>query len=125
MIETDTAGVIQRWNDGAEELFGHPAAVALGRKVDFIVPGHLRDAHWTGFHRAMNEPKIKDLAADLPVLCADGEVRHFAGRLLVLSALSPRPAEARAMTKPASPRRSGDCSAEADEFVTCAGSSSA
>jgi PAS domain S-box-containing protein len=85
VIETDTAGVIQRWNDGAEELFGHPAAVALGRKVDFIVPWHLRDAHWTGFHRAMNEPKIKDLAADLPVLCADGEVRHFAGRLLVLS----------------------------------------
>ena len=85
MIGTDTAGVIQRWDEGAEELFGHPAAVALGRKVDFIVPEHLRDAHWAGFHRAMKEPMTRDLAADLPVLCADGEVRDFAGRLLVLS----------------------------------------
>jgi len=33
----------------------------------------------------VDKPTIKDLAADLPVLCADGEVRHFAGRLLVLS----------------------------------------
>jgi len=68
-----------------QRLFGHPAAVTLGQKVEFIVPEHLRDAHWRGFHGAMGEPKIKDLAADLPVLCADGDVRHFAGRLLVLS----------------------------------------
>jgi hypothetical protein len=33
----------------------------------------------------MREPKVKVLAADLPVLCADGRVRAFAGRLLVLS----------------------------------------
>lgn len=77
--------VIWRWNDGAERLFGHSAAVALGRRVDFIVPEHLREAHWTGFYRAMQDPQIKDLAADLPVLCADLEIRHFAGRLLVLS----------------------------------------
>lgn len=85
VIETDTEGVIRRWSAGAAEMFGHQAADALGQKVDFIVPEHLRDAHWAGFHRAMGEPAIKDLAADLPVLCADGEIRHFAGRLLVLS----------------------------------------
>ncbi len=66
-------------------MFGHSAAAALGRPVDFIVPGHLREAHWAGFRRAMKEPKVKDLAADMPVLCADGETREFAGRLLVLS----------------------------------------
>jgi hypothetical protein len=33
----------------------------------------------------MRNPQIKDMAADLPVLCADGEVRSFAGRLLALS----------------------------------------
>ncbi len=32
----------------------------------------------------MAAPALKDLAADLPVWCADGEIRHFAGRLLVL-----------------------------------------
>jgi hypothetical protein len=41
--------------------------------------------HWAGFRRAMEAPQVKDLAADIPVLCADGQVREFAGRLLVLS----------------------------------------
>ncbi len=85
VIQTDTDGRIQSWNAGAEEMFGYPAAMALGSLVDLIVPEHLRDAHWVGFHRAMTEPKIKDLAADMPVLCSDGQVREFAGRLLVLS----------------------------------------
>ncbi|XAS78086.1 PAS domain S-box protein [Dermatophilaceae bacterium Sec6.4] len=85
MIETDTAGIVKRWSLGAEELFGYSARDAVGRKVDFIVPEHLREAHWAGFHRAMDEPVIKDLAADLPVLCADGAIRPFPGRLLVLS----------------------------------------
>lgn len=33
----------------------------------------------------MAVPEIKDMAADLPVLCSDGEVREYAGRLLALS----------------------------------------
>jgi hypothetical protein len=33
----------------------------------------------------MSPPAIKDLAADLPVLCVDGEIRDLAGRLLALS----------------------------------------
>jgi hypothetical protein len=33
----------------------------------------------------MEAPRVKDLAADIPVQCADGQVREFAGRLLVLS----------------------------------------
>lgn len=84
-IQTDTDGVIRRWSEGVEELIGYPATVALGKWVDFIIPEHLRTAHWSGFHRAMKEPEIKDLAADMPVLCSDGEVRQFAGRLLVLT----------------------------------------
>jgi hypothetical protein len=36
-------------------------------------------------HRAMAQPQAKDMAADLPVQCADGQVRAFPGRLLVLS----------------------------------------
>lgn len=84
VVSTDVAGAITAWNDGAEQLFGHLRADVLGRPVDVIVPEHLREAHWAGFHRAMAAPAVKDLAADLPVLCADGEVRAFAGRLLVL-----------------------------------------
>lgn len=85
MVVVDTEGIITSWNDGAVVLFGHDAPSAIGRPVDMIVPEHLRDAHWAGFHRAMAAPEIKDMAADLPVLCADGEVREFPGRLLALS----------------------------------------
>ena len=85
VVATDRKGVITHWDGGATALFGHPADAVVGRPVDLLVPEHLREAHWAGFHRAMQTPVVKDLAADLPVVCADGETRTFAGRLLVLS----------------------------------------
>jgi PAS domain S-box-containing protein len=85
IVRADVSGRITGWDDGAERLFGHPAASVVGRLVDVIIPEPLREAHWNGFHRAMQHPEIKDMAADLPVLCADGVVREFAGRLLALS----------------------------------------
>jgi len=84
IVTVDTQGVVRSWNKGAETLFGYMSAEAVGRSLDLIVPAELAEAHWAGFTRAMAEPKLKDLAADLPVHCADGEVRHFAGRLVVL-----------------------------------------
>ena len=84
-IRTDETGRITGWDAGAELLFGHTSDAAIGRPVDIIIPEPLRAAHWAGFHRAMREPQIKDMAADLPVLCADGTIREFAGRLLALS----------------------------------------
>jgi PAS domain S-box-containing protein len=84
VVIADTDGVITHWNAGSERLFGHPAERALGSRLDLLVPERLRAAHWAGFARAMREPQVKDLAADLPVLCADGQEREFAGRLLVL-----------------------------------------
>jgi PAS domain S-box-containing protein len=85
VVATDRDGIIRHWDTGATSLFGHPAHAVLGRPVDLLVPEHLREAHWSGFHRAMAAPAVKDLAADLPVVCADGEIRTFAGRLLVVS----------------------------------------
>jgi PAS domain S-box-containing protein len=85
VVTVDTDGVVTGWDDGADTLMGHLARDAIGRRVDFIVPGPLRAAHWAGFEGAMRQPKVKDMGADLPVLCADGTVREFAGPLLVLS----------------------------------------
>ena len=85
VVVVDTEGVNTTRDSGAVELFGLDAVAAIGQPVDVIIPEHLREAHWTGFRRAMASPKIKDMAADLPVLCADGAVREFAGRLLALS----------------------------------------
>jgi PAS domain S-box-containing protein len=85
IVVADADGTITWWSRGAELLFGHSAAVALGGSLDLIVPDALRARHWAGFQRAMEAPQVKDLAADMPVLCADGQVKVFAGRLLVLS----------------------------------------
>ena len=85
IVVADADGTITWWSPGAEVLFGHSAAVALGQSLDLIVPDALRARHWAGFQRAMEAPRVKDLTADIPVRCADGQVKEFAGRLLVLS----------------------------------------
>lgn len=85
VIVADTEGVIRQFDAGAEAIFGYPSQAAIGRSLNLLVPEHLQEAHWTGFHRAMTSPKVKDLAADLPVRCADGQLHTFPGRLLVLS----------------------------------------
>ena len=84
IIITNRAGTIVAWDGGAEELLGYRAPQAIGQRVDLVIPEHLREAHWTGFYRAMRSPTMHDRAADLPLLCGDGEIRVFAGRLLVL-----------------------------------------
>jgi PAS domain S-box-containing protein len=78
MVRTDISGRITHWDEGAEQLFGHTVVAAVGQPVDLIVPEDFRDAHWNGFRRAMERPEIKDMAADLPVLCADGVSRRMA-----------------------------------------------
>lgn len=52
-IYVDAQGAIRSWNRGAESLFGHTADDAIGRRADLIVPEPFRDAHWTGFNRAI------------------------------------------------------------------------
>jgi PAS domain S-box-containing protein len=85
IVVANADGTITWWSPGAEVLFGHSAAAAVGQSLDLIVPQALRARHWAGFKRAMGAPQVKDLAADIPVLCGDGQVREFVGRLLVLS----------------------------------------
>lgn len=84
VIVVNTEGEIQFWNTGAETLVGYKATETIGASLDLIIPSQYQEAHWAGFHRAMHTPAVKDLAADLPVRCADGQVRHLAGRLIVL-----------------------------------------
>lgn len=53
VIYADREGIIRAWNPGAEALFGHPAAAAVGQSLDLIIPEHLRAAHWRGFAAAV------------------------------------------------------------------------
>jgi PAS domain S-box-containing protein len=42
-------GMIRFWNPGAERIFGHTAADAIGQSLDLIIPERLRRRHWDGY----------------------------------------------------------------------------
>lgn len=62
VIVVDVDGVISHWNAGAVELFGYRAEDTIGQRMDMMIPEHLRKAHWAGFHRAMLDPRDRDMA---------------------------------------------------------------
>jgi PAS domain S-box-containing protein len=74
VIYADTAGVVRYWNAGAERIFGHTAAKAIGQRLDFVVPEQFREAHWTGFDRAIADGDTKYRGQALPTRAerADG-----------------------------------------------------
>ena len=49
IIAADREGLICFWNPGAERIFGHAAAEAIGRSLDLIIPERLRNRHWQGY----------------------------------------------------------------------------
>jgi len=53
IIFADVEGLIRVWNSAAGRLFGFTAEEALGKNLDLIIPERLREAHWRGYHRAM------------------------------------------------------------------------
>lgn len=83
----DAAGTIRYWSAGAEALFGYPAAEMIGAPLEaLIVPEH-RAGHRRGFGAALArvDPAREDTVANIPIICADGQVRAFPGRLIVAS----------------------------------------
>ena len=53
IIVADALGTIRFWNAGAESMFGHAAAEAIGQSLDVIVPEAQRSRHWDGYRRVM------------------------------------------------------------------------
>lgn len=53
LIYANREGVIERWNQAAESMFGYTFAEAYSQSLDLIIPEHLRPAHWRGFEAAM------------------------------------------------------------------------
>ncbi|MDE3094908.1 MAG: PAS domain S-box protein [Chloroflexota bacterium] len=74
MIFADRDGVIRVWNPAAERIFGYAAEAAIGRNLDIIIPENLREAHWTGYERALAAGDTKYRGQSLPTkaLKADG-----------------------------------------------------
>jgi PAS domain S-box-containing protein len=71
VVAADRDGVIRFWNPGAERIFGHAAADAIGRSLDLIIPERLRQRHWDGYRQTM----------------ATGQSRYGEGEMLSVPAL--------------------------------------
>ncbi len=68
-------GLIVVWNAAAERVFGHTAQAAIGQNLDIIIPEQFRNAHWTGYDRALaaGETKYRGQALTTRATRADGE----------------------------------------------------
>jgi PAS domain S-box-containing protein len=74
IIFADQEGIIRLWNQGAEAMFGFPAAEALGQPLEMIIPDNLRARHNEGYRRVMASGSTRyaqDLLA-VPALRRDG-----------------------------------------------------
>lgn len=65
ILVADRQGKIRYWNTGAECMFGHTSAEALGQSLDLIIPENLRARHWQGYFRVMETGQTKYLTDKL------------------------------------------------------------
>jgi PAS domain S-box-containing protein len=74
VILADRDGRIRLWNRGAEVMFSHSSADVIGKSLDIIIPEHLRQRHWEGYHRAIAEghTRLGDRALPTKALRKDG-----------------------------------------------------
>jgi PAS domain S-box-containing protein len=75
IVAADADGIIRFWNPGAERIFGHTAAEAVGQSLDLIIPERLRQLHWDGYRHTMATGTSRYGAGDLlsvPSIRRDG-----------------------------------------------------
>jgi len=79
LIVADLQGVVRVWNRRAEELFKFPKNMAIGQRLDLIIPENLRQAHWDGFNRAVSSDRVKlnGKAVRTKALLGDGSVSYM------------------------------------------------
>ena len=85
-VLVDREGLIRLWSKDCERLFGHSAAEAIGRPVDFIIVPTYREQHWRGFRRAMETISTERPhgVGNIPVLHANGSVQAHPYRQIIL-----------------------------------------
>jgi PAS domain S-box-containing protein len=59
ILISDREGIINFWNSGAEQMFGHSSAEAVGQTLDLIIPENLRGRHWEGYRQVMGSGATK------------------------------------------------------------------
>lgn len=86
VVASDADGRIVLWNAGAERMFGHTEAEALGQSLDLIIPERLRRRHNEGYERSMATGTTKygnDLLR-VPALHKDGRQLSIAFTVAML-----------------------------------------
>lgn len=102
LVVAEPTGIIRIWNAAAESLFGHPAAEAIGQRLDLIVPPDYRERHWAGFREAMAaaDGVIDHSSFNIPALHRDGTIVRVEVRLIVVHDSRNRVAGAMAVFTP-------------------------
>ncbi len=77
MVFADRSGVIRIWNAASERIFGQPRGLAIGQRLDLIVPERFREAHWEGFERASRDGETKYAGQSLPTRALKGDGEHI------------------------------------------------
>ncbi len=75
IVAADKDGIIFFWNPGAERIFGHASAAAIGRSLDIVIPERLRKRHWDGYRRVMTSGESRYGNGDIlavPAIKKDG-----------------------------------------------------
>lgn len=86
IVASDADGRIVLWNAGAERMFGHTEAEALGQSLDLIIPERLRRRHNEGYEKSMATGTTKygnDLLR-VPALHKDGRQLSIAFTVAML-----------------------------------------
>lgn len=55
VISADSGMKIVSWNQGATLMFGYPASDMLGKDVDVLVPGYMKQRHHDAYEKAIND----------------------------------------------------------------------
>lgn len=86
IVASDADGRIVLWNAGAERMFGHTEAEALGQSLALIIPERLRRRHNEGYEKSMATGTTKygnDLLR-VPALHKDGRQLSIAFTVAML-----------------------------------------
>jgi PAS domain S-box-containing protein len=87
IVVADPDGIIRLWNAAAERIFGFPAAEALGRSLDLIIPERFRARHWDGYREVMRTGRTR-YGSDVlrvPALRRDGQRISIAFTVAILT----------------------------------------
>lgn len=57
IIVIDQDQNLATFNEGAENVFGYEAAEVVGKPLDLLIPGELRQAHTRHFARSATAPR--------------------------------------------------------------------